>query len=110
MNKIKIKIKPLSVNKAWQGRRFKTQEYKAYEEELLYILPKIEIPKSKKLQVCIEYGFSNKCSDIDNPCKPFLDVLQKKYGFNDSRIYRLIQNKKISEKGGEYISYRISEL
>ena len=36
---MKIKIKPLSVNKAWQGKRFKTREYKSYEELLLYLFP-----------------------------------------------------------------------
>ena len=29
-----IEIKPLSVNTAWKGRRFKTDAYKAYEIEL----------------------------------------------------------------------------
>jgi hypothetical protein len=26
-------IKPLSVNKAWQGKRFKSPEYKSYENK-----------------------------------------------------------------------------
>ena len=36
---MKINIKPLSVNKAWQGKRFKTKKYKAFETELLLKLP-----------------------------------------------------------------------
>ena len=34
-----IDIKPLSVNKMWQGRRYKTYEYQKYEKEFLYLLP-----------------------------------------------------------------------
>ena len=36
---MRIKIKPLSVNDAWQGRRFKTDNYKKYERDLMLILP-----------------------------------------------------------------------
>jgi len=42
---ITVKIKPLSANEAWKGRRFKTDEYKTYEHSLHYLLPrKIELP------------------------------------------------------------------
>jgi hypothetical protein len=30
----KVNIKPLSVNKAWKGRRYATKESKAYQKEL----------------------------------------------------------------------------
>lgn len=40
---IRIKIKPLSVNDAWKGQRFKTKEYKQYEQDLMFILPKTKI-------------------------------------------------------------------
>ena len=103
------KIKPLSVNDSWKGRRFKTDKYKAYEKELLLLLPAIEIPEGK-LQLEIIVGFSSRASDIDNILKPFLDILQKKYGFNDSRIYRLIIDKTITKKGSELIAWKISGL
>lgn len=104
-----IKIKPLSVNKSWQGRRFKTKDYKSYEQELSLILPKIEIPKGN-LEVYYEVGYSNKLSDIDNFVKPFQDILQKKYNFDDNRIYRMIIEKKIVKKGEEYIKFEINEI
>jgi len=34
----KVSIKPLSVNNAWQGRRFKTKEYKIFRETLALLL------------------------------------------------------------------------
>ena len=94
---MKIEIKPLSVNEAWQGRRFKTVAYKRYERELLLLLPNISIPKNK-LKLTLKIGFKNKASDIDNISKPLIDIFQKKYDFNDSQIYELHLYKEISEK------------
>jgi len=94
-----INIKPLSVNQAWQGKRFKTDKYKYFEIELLYKLPKIELPKPPfKVEIIVYY--TNNLSDIDNFIKPFLDVLQKKYGFNDKEIYKLNIEKVISKLQG----------
>jgi len=106
---IKVDIKPLSVNNAWQGKRFKTPDYKQYERDVLLILPKIKIPKGS-LRLDIVFCFSNKASDIDNPIKPILDIMQKKYGFNDSIIYELNIKKQIVKKGKESISFIISKL
>ena len=107
---IKINIKPLSVNKAWQGRRFKTQEYKDYEEEVLYLLPKdYRIPRGK-LQLDLVFGLSNRRSDIDNPIKNFTDILQKKYGFDDKSIYKMIVEKRDTKKGEEYVEFEINIL
>jgi len=103
---MRINIKPLSVNECWQGRRFKTDKYKAYELEMLYKLPKLDVPKGK-LKLTINVGFSNKGSDLDNVCKPFQDILQKKYKFNDSQIYQLEMTKEIVKKGNEFIDFTI---
>ena len=103
-----VLIKPISVNQAWQGRRFKTQGYKAYEQELLYKLPpKIEIAEGE-LILLATFGLSNYLrSDYDNPIKPFQDVLQKKYGFDDSRIKRAIVGKERVKKGQEFIRFEL---
>ena len=106
---MRIKIKPLSVNKCWQGRRFKTPTYKSYETELLLKLPKINI-SSGELSVTITFGFSNKLADVDNSVKPFIDILQKKYMFNDRQIYLLILKKEIVSKGDEFIDFIIEEM
>lgn len=105
----KIKIKPLSVNDCWRGRRFKTKEYTDYEEELLWLLPKIKVGK-ETLGIEIEVGFSNKCSDLDNITKPFIDILQKKYSFNDKQVYRIIMEKVDVKKGEDYLDFEIYNL
>jgi Holliday junction resolvase RusA-like endonuclease len=98
----KVNIKPLSVNECWQGRRFKTEKYKSYELECIYLLPN-NIDITNKLN--IEFGMSSKLSDIDNPLKPFLDILQKKYGINDRNITELTVKKTVVTKGNEYIFF-----
>lgn len=103
-----IKITPLSVNTCWQGRRFKTPAYKKYEQDLMYLLPKLEIPKGK-LKITITFGFSNKASDIDNPLKPMLDILQKTYGFNDKQIYHLEVFKIDVLKNEQFIAFNIDK-
>ena len=103
-------IKPLSVNQCWMGRRFKTKLYKAYEAQTLTLLPKsIDIP-SGALRLTLTIGFSNKRADIDNIAKPFIDILQKKYGFNDCQIYHLSMIKTIVKKGDEFIGFQIEAI
>jgi len=105
-----VKIKPLSINQAWQGRRFKTPLYKFYERELLLKLPNIKINPKVHLRLDITFGYSNMASDIDNPLKPFLDCLQKKYNINDNMIYELTVKKEIVKKSKEFINFEITEL
>lgn len=108
---IQIDMKPMTVNRAWKGRRYKTDEYKAFETELLYRLPpKIYIPvnhDAKIMEIYLEFGVSNSGSDWDNPIKPFVDVLQLKYGFNDKFIYDAVVKKRIVKKGDEYIKFEL---
>lgn len=103
---IELPIKPLSVNDAWQGQRFKTLKYKKYEIAVMCLLPKLDMPKPP-YQVYLQFMFSSKLSDIDNPVKPFLDILQKKYSINDKDIESLIIYKQEVKKGSESIKFEI---
>ena len=104
-----INIKVLSVNDAFQGRRFKTKECEAYEYELFYRLPKLTIPEGD-LQIWIVFGVSNKNFDYDNGIKIFQDCLQKKYSFNDKRIMRGIIDKHIVKKDNEFIAFQLISI
>lgn len=107
----KINVKPLSVNQAWMGRKFKTKAYLAYEKECLALLPVEPVNWDKvPLELSLTVGFSNMASDVDNVVKPFVDILQKKYNFNDKYILRLIVEKKLVKKGFEYIEFYIKRL
>ena len=110
MIQFKINEKPLSVNQAWQGKRFKTPIYKAYEKEMLLRMPAGKIETDQMLRVEFFFGFSNKASDLDNPVKLLLDISQKKYGFNDSNVYELNVRKCIVKKGEEFLHMGIYNL
>lgn len=103
---MKVQIKPLSVNQVWQGKRFKTPKYKAYEKELLLKLQPMDVPEGK-LVLNIKFGLSSKNADWDNPIKPFQDVLQIKYGFNDRHIYKGVVEKVDVKKGEEFIEFSL---
>jgi Holliday junction resolvase RusA-like endonuclease len=106
---VRINLVPLSVNKAWKGQRYKTDLYKIFERDCLFIIP-IQKVEKKPLELIINYGFSSKGSDIDNPTKMVIDILSKKFGFNDNLIYKLIVTKSIVKKGAEYFEYSLKEL
>ncbi len=100
-------VKPLSVNEAFMGRKVKSQAYRHYERVVLRRLPLIEIPEGL-LELKILVLYSSRRSDIDNALKPFLDILQKRYGFDDNRIYKLTVRKAIVPKGQETIKFTIA--
>ena len=118
---VRIDIKPLSVNDAWNTfctrcrsakvvRRTKSVNYKKFEKAVMLMLPReIDLPMGR-LRADFVWGVSNSGSDYDNPIKPFQDILQKKYGFNDSRIFVGNQEKKLVKKGQEFIEFQITGI
>lgn len=106
---MKLNVKPLSVNRAWQGRRFKTDDYKAYEEECLLLLPRSPSMNTRNpTSLSLRFGLSNPLSDFDNCVKPFVDILQKKYGFNDRSIMRATIEKVHVKKGQEFVEFELA--
>lgn len=107
---IELQIKPLSINECWRGRRFKTDAYQIYEHSVSKLLPDDFVIPKKPLKVYFEFGFSNSNADIDNPVKPIIDILQKKYNFNDRDIHIMELVKNNTEKGKEYVKIQILSL
>lgn len=106
---VTVNIKPLSVNEAWQGKRFKSPAYKKYETAVLFMLPKIKLP-DPPYRISFVFGMSNIMSDWDNPIKPIQDILQKKYDFNDRHVMEANVVKKKVPKGQEYFSFLIETI
>lgn len=106
---VEIKLKPLSVNCAFKGKKFKTKEYDTYIRSMLFLLPKIEIGPAP-YELSVVFGYSSRASDIDNGLKTFLDCLVKKYSFDDRDIYRLNVKKEIVKKGEEFTNFEIKSI
>ena len=109
----RINIKPISINEMYVGKkdgtRFKAKKYTKWLIDVGYMLPKIQMPNAP-YKITYEFGFSSRGSDIDNHVKPFQDVLQKKYGFNDNKIYEFTAKKVIVNTGKEFIKFKIEPL
>lgn len=103
----RLNEKPLSVNDAWKGKRYKTDEYKAYQTKLLWLLPRKIVIPDPPFEIYFKFGFSSTLSDWDNPVKPLQDILSKKYGFNDKLIRRAIVDTEIVTKGKEFFEFEL---
>lgn len=77
---------------------------------MLSLLTTVSFEYTEKMFLQIDVFYSNKASDIDNCIKPFMDILQKKYHFDDKYIYKLLINKHIVPKGQEKISFLLSPI
>jgi len=106
---MRLPIKPLTQNRAWTGKRFRTKAYRKYISDVCLLLPRFKVPVGP-LYIRIIWGFSNAGSDIDNPAKLFIDCLQKKYDFNDNRVYKLTLLKDKVPKGQEYIEFDLKSF
>ncbi len=92
------------------GRKRKTAAYRDYEIKVPKELPDLELPERGPLGLRLRAGLSNRAADLDNVVKPFLDILQANYGFNDNRIYFIEMTKVKVQKGEEYIAFELESL
>jgi Holliday junction resolvase RusA-like endonuclease len=104
-----LKIKPLSLNEAYRGRRYNTPKKKAFEMLCMLLLPPT-IEKFDRYAIKIEFGFSSHGCDWDNHVKTFQDCLQKKYGINDNKIWDAHVRKSVVPKGEEFIYFELGEF
>ena len=98
----------MTVNRAWKGRRFRSNFYAAFRRDILRLLARLKPQKPRKdapLFVHYRWGVSNIRTDVDNPTKPFQDILFDYWDLNDEKINFLILEKKKVAKGEEYISW-----
>ena len=106
---VKLDIKPLSLNKAYRGRRFSTQELKDFKDTIVFkMLRPMKIPEGR-LSVKYRFGVSQKNVDGDNLIKSFQDSLAEAYGFNDNLIFHWDVTKVITQKGKEFIEFSIKK-
>ena len=102
-----IKVKPMSVNQSYLGRKVKSAAYHKYEKLVLSILEFDPVPEKGLLEIDFVFGVSSKLADLDNPIKALMDLLQKLHTFNDNRVFKLSAVKKLVPKGEEFFHYSI---
>lgn len=103
----KIPYKPISINEAYTGRRFKTDLYRAFCKGVTLMLKPQSLP-APPYKITLIFGQSNiEFADWDGPIKNFQDVLCKKLGINDRVIYKGEVEKVKVPKGEEFIMYSL---
>ena len=112
MKKLIIKIKPISVNKVWQGKRFRTPEYRDWIDKALWLMKKQEKVGGRiylKITFYIKYPLK---SDLDNYLKPSIDLIVRKGWIEDDRFIFKLDTQKIEVKKeeDERIEYEIKSI
>lgn len=90
MINVEIPVKPLSVNKAFQGRRFKTKDCKDFERDVSLFLPPKKMIAGDVEMVLEFYLKNHRRTDVSNLVKILEDILVKRgYIEDDRKIYHL---------------------
>lgn len=108
---IRLEVNPLSVNKAWRGRHFKTKDYDLFEREVCIKLPfSINEPFDGEVFVHYVYHIKNYGNaDTANMEKTLTDMLVKRKYLKDDRYIRAIYQRKerVSKSEEEFIVIHI---
>lgn len=67
----------MSINTAWQGRRYKTKKYKKYEEDVGRTVPTGEPVDGEVAVLAVHYLTYYKRTDVGNLEKPLTDIIDK---------------------------------
>ena len=109
---MKINISPISVNRCWQGRRFKTKEYKDWREDFLWKTNSIQKEMiTKPTAIVVEFFVKNeKMTDTDNLIKPFFDAIKESGFIKDDRLIKemLVFKTKVKTKEEEGIYFKFT--
>jgi Holliday junction resolvase RusA-like endonuclease len=87
--KLKIETGPLSVNKCYSGKRFKTKLYKVMEEHIGYLIGQGTCPEGELVVLYIFYVKNYKRADVTNMVKVVEDILVKLGWITDDRFVKL---------------------
>ncbi len=112
--KIIVKVPPISVNKCWQGRRFKSKVYKQWGLDVatMLISEKPFTEMKEWIVVDLEFYIKNfQRADADNMIKPILDSLTHAKVILDDRYIKRVSSEKwkVSSKEDERIIIKISK-
>lgn len=107
-----INIKPISTNRLYQGRRYRTKNYKDWMDFAIISTPKKKMIKDK-VSVFLDFYYRYAArSDIDNFLKGVLDMLCKKGWIEDDRFIYFLQVRKfiVKTEKEEKIKVKIVKL
>lgn len=99
--KFELNLEPLSINQAFQGRRFKTPKYNKWIKSGLWLLKPLK-RQEKPYRIDVEL-YVGSLFDIDNALKPLFDLLKKGNIIEDDRYIEVLTIRKIISKEHKFI-------
>ena len=104
-----IPIKPISINDAYKGRRYSTDEHKKFKDLASILLRKLNLPKLRpKQEFYVIYRFHiGRSADYDNCIKVVQDQICNALGVDDRWIGSCYVKKIKAKKGDEKIEFNI---
>ena len=104
-----LQLKPISVNEAYKGRKFKTPQHKKFKDHAKILLRSKRLPKVEKKQpfFILYHFYTNMQNDLDNLIKLTQDSICEKLGTDDRYIMGMHAKKFIAKKGEEKIKFKI---
>ena len=92
------------------GHQWKSSEYEKFRKKVKRILKvkPIKIDEGA-LKLTAIFGVSYKF-DLDNALKPFIDILEEVYKFNDNQIADIHVRKRTVKRGGEFIEFELKNI
>ena len=95
---IELPIKPISINQCFQGRRFRTKEFKQWQNDMLKVMPKrSKLAGGVKVAITL-FLKSIYRSDCDNFLKPIIDCIVKRGWITDDRFIQYLEVAKVKSK------------
>lgn len=106
--KFSIPVSPVSVNKLYRGRRFKTEDYENFEDEVYYAIGKSKQKNAGELFVRYTFYIKNYSrADTANLEKGLSDILSKLGYFENDNDIKMILMVKEKTNDKEYIEVEI---
>ena len=105
-----LKIKPLSVNDAYKGRKYKTSNHHKFKDHITILLKNkriLKLEKKERFYILYHFYISNIQNDVDNLIKLTQDAICNKIGTDDRYIMGIHAKKFIVKKGQEHIKFKI---
>jgi len=109
MNTVHLKIAPVSTNKLYTGKRWKSKEARAFEweiaKQLSFLCLDTTLPDGD-LTLHLRVGTTRR-QDTSNSIKLLEDCIARHYGINDRRFRALTVVRVPTKQGEEFITFQI---
>ena len=104
-----INLQPLSQNQAWSGKRYKSSQYRQYQQDITAYLRTLSLPSiqpKEKYYFYFEFGIPY-MQDLSNGIKLLEDIISDYLGINDRDVDSIFCRKIITKKIDAYIKFNI---